>query len=91
MPKPATTKTETKRSVSAGMPLRRTMVERKRVKKVKLSTNPKTTPRGRDFPVFTPPILDVRIIGRIGKIHGESTVTTPAKNANAMSNIIKFF
>jgi hypothetical protein len=70
------------------MPLNLTIVERKSVKKVKLRTNPITTPIGRDFPVFTPPILEVRIIGRIGRIHGESTVIIPAKNANAISKII---
>jgi len=82
------TTTEKLRIVSAEIPLSLTTVERKRVKKVKLRTNPMTTPIGLDFPVFTPPILDVSMIGRIGKIHGESTVMTPAKNANAISNII---
>lgn len=88
IPKPATTITEAKRNVSAGMPLKRTIVERKSVKKVKLSINPDTTPIGRDFPVFTPPILEVRTIGRIGRMHGDKTVIIPAKNANAISNII---
>ena len=81
--------TDTNRSVSAGIPLNLTIVERKRVKKVKLRINPITTPSGRDLPVFTPPILEVRMIGRIGNIHGESTVISPARNANAISKIIR--
>ena len=89
-PNPATTNTDIILRVSAGIPLTLTIVERKRVKKVKLRINPITTPIGRDFPVFTPPILEVRIIGRIGKIHGESTVITPAKKANVISRIILF-
>ncbi len=80
--------TDTSLSVSAGIPLSLTIVERKSVKKVKLRINPVTTPIGRDFPVFTLPILEVKIIGRIGNMHGESTVITPAKNANAISKII---
>lgn len=50
--------------------------------------NPNTTPKGRNFPVLTPPILDVRIIGNIGKMHGDSTVIIPAKNAKAINKII---
>jgi len=76
--------------VSAGIPLIRTIVERKSVKKVKLKINPITTPTGRDLPVFTPPILEVSMIGKMGKIQGERTVITPAKNANAISKIIFF-
>jgi len=87
-PNPATTKTDTKRSVSAGTPLTLTIVERKSVKKVKLSTNPITTPIGRDFPISTPPILEVRIIGRIGSMQGDRTVIIPAKNAKTISIII---
>ena len=76
--------------MSAEIPLNLTMVDRKRVKKVKLKINPITTPIGRDLPVFTPPILEVRIIGRTGRIQGERIVITPAKNAKAISNIIRF-
>lgn len=49
-----------------------------------------TTPIGLDFPVLIPPILEVKIMGRIGKIHGESTVITPAKNANVISKIMLY-
>lgn len=90
MPNTAITMTEKSLNESAGMPLKETIVERKRVKKVKLRINPMTTPSGRDFPVSCPPMVDERTIGKIGKIHGESTVTIPAKNANMMSNIIVF-
>ena len=70
------------------MPLKLTIVERNRVKNVKLRTNPITTPIGRDFPISLPPIVEDRTIGRIGKIQGDKIVMTPAKNANAISNII---
>jgi len=70
------------------MPLIRTRVERKSVKNVKLIINPVITPSGRDLPVSIPPILELKMIGRIGKIHGETTVITPAKNANVISKII---
>ena len=73
--------TERSLSVSAGMPLTRTIVERKSVKKVKLTTKPVITPNGRAFPVCAPPMVDERIIGRSGRMHGESTVTIPAKKA----------
>ncbi|EKE14610.1 MAG: hypothetical protein ACD_12C00392G0002, partial [uncultured bacterium] len=46
MPKPAMTSTETNLSIVAGIPIRRTIVERKSVKKVKLRINPTTTPIG---------------------------------------------
>lgn len=91
MPNPAITIIENIRSVSAGIPLKRTIVERKSVKKVKLRTNPVTTPRGRALPIFCPPIVEVKIIGKIGKIQGESTVTIPAKKENAISNIMIFY
>ena len=82
------TMTEKNRSESAGKPLNETIVERKSVKKVKLRIKPRTTPKGRAFPVFWPPIDDESTIGNIGKIHGLRTVTIPAKNANATSKII---
>ena len=70
------------------MPKALTKLERKRVKKVKLAINPTTTPNGRDFPISSVPIVEERIIGRIGRIHGERIVTIPAKNAKAISKII---
>lgn len=76
------------RRASAGIPLSCTMVDRKRVKKVKLSMNPITTPKGRDFPMFFPPIVELRMMGKMGRMHGESTVTIPARNANVISKII---
>ena len=57
---------------------------------MKLKINPVTTPSGRDFPVFCPPIVEERMIGNIGKMQGDSMVTTPAKNANAIKIIIVF-
>lgn len=87
-PNPAITITETFLRASGGTPLSRTIVERKSVKKVKLRIKPMTTPRGRDFLVSLPPIVEVRIIGNIGRIQGESTVIIPAKNANVRSKII---
>jgi hypothetical protein len=88
IPKPAIIITEINLRLSADIPLRRTIVERKRVKKVKLKTNPATTPIGLDFPISLPPKDEDNIIGKIGKMHGESIVTIPAKKANAISKII---
>lgn len=62
--------------------------ERNRVKKVKLATNPKTTPSGRDLPLFLPPMDEERIIGKTGKMHGESIVTIPAIKEKTTSNSI---
>jgi hypothetical protein len=73
-------------SDSAGIPLSRTIVERNSVKKVKLNMNPVTTPRGRRFPDVS--TVDERMIGKIGNIHGERIVTTPAKKANTTSTIM---
>jgi len=64
-------------------------MERNKVKKVKLKMNPVTTPNGLAFPIVFPPRVEVRIIGKIGKIQGDNTVTIPAKNANNISNIIE--
>jgi hypothetical protein len=65
------------------------MVERKSVKKVKLNTKPVTTPSGRDLPMSLPPIVEVRMMGKSGKMQGERIVTRPARKAKIMSrNII---
>ena len=82
-PKIANIKMEMKRSEFAGIPLTRTIVDKNKVKKVKLVTNPATTPSGFCFPV---PSEDERMIGSKGRMHGESTVTIPAKNAKKMSS-----
>ncbi len=88
MPKPAITMTEASLKVSAEMLNNWTMVERKSVKKVKLSTKPTTTPIGLPLPVCLPPIVEERMMGRIGRIQGERMVTIPARNANAIKSII---
>ena len=62
----------------------------KSVKKVKLSTNPVTTPTGLAIPTLTPPMPEDRTIGRMGRMHGESIVTTPARNENKISKYFKF-
>lgn len=90
IPKRAIVITERSLNVSAGIPLSRTRLDRKRVKKVKLKTKPMTTPKGLPFPRLVPPRVEDKIIGRSGNIHGESTVTTPAKNANMVSKIIGY-
>jgi hypothetical protein len=72
-------------SESAGIPSCLTIVERNSVKKVKLAINPITTPSGLCLPVAS---LEDRIIGKRGRIHGDNTVTTPAKNANIVSKNI---
>jgi hypothetical protein len=56
------------------------------VKKVKLRINPVTIPKGRDFP---PPTALERTIGRIGRMHGERTVTIPAMKENSIKSNIK--
>lgn len=76
------------RKDSAGIPLNLTIVDKKRVKNVKLKINPTITPIGCDLPDLCPPTEVDNIIGKTGKMHGERTVTIPAKNANAISRII---
>jgi len=75
--------TENNLKVSAEIPLKETIVERKSVKRVKLAMNPIITPTGRDFP-----IAEERMIGKIGKIQGDKIVTMPAKKAKIISRII---
>jgi len=70
---------EMKRRLVAGMPVKLTIVERNRVKKVKLNTKPVTMPNGRFLP---PMVVVLRIIGRMGRIHGERIVTTPPIKLN---------
>jgi hypothetical protein len=66
----------------------RTIVDKKRVKNVKLKTNPVTTPSGRLFPVTS--TEDDNMIGKIGSIHGDKIVTTPARKANMTSKIMMY-
>lgn len=73
---------------SEGMPDSLTMVERKRVKKVKLKINPVITPIGLALPISVVPIEEDRMIGKIGRMQGERIVTTPAKNAKTIKRII---
>lgn len=77
---------DVKRKVSTGMPNNLTIVDRNRVKKVKLAIKPTTTPSG----LFLPEVSteDESIIGSIGRIHGERIVAIPAKKAKAKSRII---
>jgi hypothetical protein len=89
-PRPAMKTTDRIRSRSALTPKADTSVDRKSVKKVKLTMKPVTIPSGFDFPVSTPPTVEDSIIGNIGKIHGESIVTTPARKANAISRNIGY-
>lgn len=88
MPNPAIIIIDINLRLSADIPLILTIVERKRVKKVKLNMKPKTTPIGRDLPAPFPPTVEDNIIGRIGKMHGERIVTMPATNAKIISSII---
>lgn len=90
-PKLATITIDNPLKKSAEMPLTRTIVERNNVKNVKLRTKPATTPNGRDLLDSFPPIVEVRIIGNIGRIQGERIVTTPAKKANPNSKAIDLF
>lgn len=85
-PKIPSIKIDKNRSESAEIPLTLTIVERKRVKKVKLKTNPATTPRGRLFPVVS--AVEERIIGKMGRTQGERIVTTPARKAKAVRKSI---
>ena len=83
-------RTEIVLKASGDIPVILTRVERKRVKKVKLRINPTTIPSGRDLPISFPPMLDESTIGSTGKMQGESIVTIPARNANAVSKSILF-
>ena len=70
---------------SAESPVFLTMLDKKRVKKVKLPIKPVTTPRGRFFP---PESELLKTIGSTGRIQGDKIVTKPAKKAKRISNII---
>jgi len=84
-PKKAIINTDTDLKLLAEIPNELTSVARNKVKNVKLKIKPTTTPIGLRLP--SPAELE-RIIGNIGKIHGESMVTTPAKNENVRTLII---
>lgn len=68
-------------SESAGIPVRWTIVDKNKVKKVKLPTKPATMPNGLLLP---PPTVVERIIGRRGRMHGERTVIIPPRKAKMM-------
>lgn len=73
------------RNVSGEICVALTMVDKNKVKKVKLPINPVTIPNG----LFFPPVTELdNTIGRIGKIQGDNMVMMPPKNANRMSMII---
>lgn len=79
--------TDMVRSVSAETPVKLMIVVKNKVKNVKLSMNPATTPSGFFFPPVSVPD---KTIGRIGSIHGERIVTMPPKNANKSKIIIPY-
>jgi hypothetical protein len=79
MPNKPTIPMDSCRIKSAGMPLRRTIVERNRVKNVKLDTKPVITPSGRALLLPEPATLEVRMMGSSGNIHGERMVKIPAR------------
>jgi len=77
---------DTYRTESGDIPLTLTIDERNRVKKVKLLINPTTTPMGLPRPDAS--TEDDRMMGKIGSIHGDRMVTSPAKNENPISKSI---
>ncbi|KKS32093.1 MAG: hypothetical protein UU94_C0007G0033 [Candidatus Collierbacteria bacterium GW2011_GWB2_42_12] len=89
-PKKEITITEKIRRESDGIPSTLTILERKRVKKVKLRTKPRTVPSGRARDGFVPCLFtpEERTIGRMGKIQGERIVTSPAIKAKSVRIII---
>ena len=89
-PKVAITITETVRSELAEILVLLTIVDKKRVKKVKLRMKPVTTPHGLERSC-RPPILDDKTIGKTGRMQGDRTVMIPAIKANKMSRSIKIW
>lgn len=87
-PNKAITTTEKTLKDSAGIPNILTIEDKKSVKIVKLKTKPTITPSGLAFPICCVPIEEERMIGNIGKMHGERIVTIPAKNAKIIKSII---
>jgi hypothetical protein len=76
------------RRTVADMPIAWTRVVRVRVKKVKLTISPRTTPRGRRRPFE---VEDARMIGRTGRTHGEMIVQKPAKKEKTSKRAIVHF
>jgi hypothetical protein len=71
----------TYRKLSDPMPVALTMLESRSVKNVKLTIKPATIPNG----LFFPPVRELdNTIGKIGRMHGDNTVTIPARNAKMM-------
>lgn len=79
---------EAMRRESAGMLRAFTIADKKSVKNVKLAIKPNTIPKGRDLPELCPAKDEDKMIGKIGNIHGDKIVTTPAIKANNTSKII---
>ncbi len=84
-PKTSNIITEILRTISAEILSAVTILARKSVKKVKLAMNPKTIPIGLFLELPTDPD---KTIGKTGSIHGERTVTTPAKKAKIINKIM---
>lgn len=67
------------------MPVALTIVDKKRVKKVKLPINPVITPSGRFFPPLREPD---KTTGSTGRMQGDKIVTNPAIKAKNISKSI---
>ncbi len=91
IPKPAIISTETNRNEPAGIPLNWTIVDKNKVKNVKLAMNPATTPTRRERLVLSVPIEVESTIGKMGRMQGDKIVTIPARKAKPRSNIIGLF
>jgi hypothetical protein len=84
-PKMMSKATESNRRAPVDIPRAFARVNEKTAKKVKLRIKPVTTPRGRHFPFDSEPD---RTMGRIGRMHGDSIVTSPPINENPSNRII---
>lgn len=79
------TMTEIFLSRSEDIPVSLTIDDKNKVKKVRLTIKPITTPKGLLFPLSIPPD---NIIGNTGNIQGERMVTKPAMKAKRIRIII---
>lgn len=89
-PNPAIMIIEAILSVSAGICRIFTIADKNSVKNVKLAIKPKTIPNGFDLSDFLPPTVEDKMIGKIGKMHGDKIVITPAINANNIKSNIRY-
>ena len=70
---------------SADRLVKRTKLDRNKVKKVKLKIKPAIIPNG----LLLPPVVPLpKTIGRIGKMQGDKMVTIPPKKANRIKTSI---